>query len=169
MGLTKIMESQFLAGLAMLEESLTLCPGEVWDDPSHKNRFWHIGYHALHYTNLYLSDSLAAFIPWVGQRENYHYLGRLPTPPHDEPKIDEPYDKATLLDYLAYCRARMTIALPKTDFDAPSGFPWLPMDKLELQIYNARHLQHHTGQLADRLRCAGIGLRWVGLVHTPQG
>jgi len=34
---------------------------------------------------------------------------------------------------------------------------------MELHIYNIRHLQHHTGQLMDRLRTAGnIGVAWVG-------
>jgi hypothetical protein len=51
------------------------------------------------------------------------------------------------------------------DFDAPSGFFWLPFSKLELQLYNIRHVQHHTGQLIDRLRTvAGIGVARVGAV-----
>jgi hypothetical protein len=46
--------------------------------------------------------------------------------------------------------------------EAPSGFPFLPFNKLELQFYNIRHTQHHTGQLADRLRNAiNIGTPWV--------
>jgi hypothetical protein len=37
------------------------------------------------------------------------------------------------------------------------------MSKLEHQLVNLRHIQHHTGQLADRLRqAADRGLRWVG-------
>ena len=34
---------------------------------------------------------------------------------------------------------------------------------LEHQIVNIRHIEHHTAQLADRLRSsAGIGIQWVG-------
>jgi hypothetical protein len=37
------------------------------------------------------------------------------------------------------------------------------MSKLEHQFVNLRHPQHHTGQLADRLRQhADLGVRWVG-------
>ena len=47
---------------------------------------------------------------------------------------------------------------------AESGFSWLPMSKLELHFYNIRHLQHHIGQLDDRLRVkADIGIGWIGM------
>jgi hypothetical protein len=37
------------------------------------------------------------------------------------------------------------------------------MSKLEHQLLNIRHLQHHTAQLADRLRQhAGAGIDWIG-------
>lgn len=41
------------------------------------------------------------------------------------------------------------------DLDAPSGFFWLPFNKLELQLYKTRHVQHHAGQLIDRLSTEG--------------
>ncbi len=48
------------------------------------------------------------------------------------------------------------------------GFPWYKTSKLEHQMVNLRHLQHHAAQLADRLRAAlDIGIRWVGA--RPQG
>ena len=48
---------------------------------------------------------------------------------------------------------------------APSGFSWLRFGKTELQLYNIRHIQHHAGQLTDRLRtAAGIGVRWVAAI-----
>jgi len=54
--------------------------------------------------------------------------------------------------------------LPALNLEAPSGFYWLPFNKAELQFYNIRHTQHHTGQLADRLRtAANLGVDWVGL------
>lgn len=46
-------------------------------------------------------------------------------------------------------------------------FEWLPFEKLEHQLYNIRHTQHHTGQLAERLRSRiETGILWVG--HHPQ-
>ena len=49
------------------------------------------------------------------------------------------------------------------DLEAESGFYWLPFDKLELQIYNIRHIQQHTGELCERLGARGdIEVGWVG-------
>ena len=46
---------------------------------------------------------------------------------------------------------------------ADCGFSWYSVSKLEHQIVNIRHIQHHTAQLADRLRAAtGDGVRWHG-------
>jgi hypothetical protein len=49
------------------------------------------------------------------------------------------------------------------DLDSPeSGFSWYQVPELEHQLVNLRHMQHHTAQLADRLRsAAGVGVRWV--------
>jgi len=54
--------------------------------------------------------------------------------------------------------------LQAIDLLAPdSGFSWYrPMGKLEHQLVNLRHLQHHAAQLADRVRNhAGVGVDWV--------
>ena len=66
-------------------------------------------------------------------------------------------------DYLRLCRAEVEKQVPLLRLEDSSGFSWLPFNKFELQLYNIRHLQHHTGQLIERLRSgAGIGMGWVG-------
>jgi hypothetical protein len=164
-----LVQSQYDAALDMLDEAIRTCPEDLWTDPGFKNAFWHIAYHALFYTHLYLSDSLGAFQPWSKGRPEYEFLGdALPWPPHDRPKIGEPYTMAEVLEYAAFCRQEVAAKVPALDLEAASGFNWLPFDKLELQLYNIRHLQHHTGQLSERLRAqAETGIRWVA--HHPQG
>ena len=50
------------------------------------------------------------------------------------------------------------------DLEAEAGFYWLPFDKLELQIYNIRHIHQHTGELCERLGAqGGIEVGWVGM------
>jgi hypothetical protein len=52
----------------------------------------------------------------------------------------------------------------RLDLEAESGFFWLPFDKLELQFYNIRHVQQHTGELSERLGSQGdTEVRWVGM------
>ena len=50
-----------------------------------------------------------------------------------------------------------------TDFRKRSYVDGYKLPKLEHQIVNIRHIEHHMAQLADRLRSsAGIGIQWVG-------
>ena len=44
----------------------------------------------------------------------------------------------------------------------PSGFARRAFSRLEMHLYNLRHIQHHTGQLSAFLRRAGVDTRWVG-------
>ena len=45
----------------------------------------------------------------------------------------------------------------------PGGFPWYRMPKLDHQMMNIRHLQHHTALLSGRLRqVGGIDGGWIG-------
>ena len=143
--------AQYQASLEMLKETITRCPASLWDDPSDKTRFWHIAYHALFYTHLYLQDSEQTFTPWAKHRPEYQYLGQVPWPPYAPPQIGQPYDKATVLEYLVFCQQRVVERVPQLDLEAASGFDWLPFGKLELQFYTIRHIQQHTGELMERL------------------
>ena len=57
--------------------------------------------------------------------------------------------------------------VPVTDLDADSGFHWYPVNKLELQFINIRHIQQHTGELYETLGIReGAELRWVGYTKS---
>ncbi|NIV30349.1 MAG: hypothetical protein GWN58_12900, partial [Anaerolineae bacterium] len=76
------------------------------------------------------------------------------------------YSKEDLLAYLELCRKQVEEQVAAVDLEAESGFHWLPFDKLELQFYNIRHIQQHTGELYERLGAAGgPELHWVGMVR----
>ena len=153
---------QYRAPLAMLGKAIDLCPEPLWFSTDYSNKFWHVAYHAVFYTHFYLHPSDAEFRPWEKHQKDSNYLGPRPWAPNEPVIIDRPYTKAEVLDYCELCRREVDARVPVLDLAAPSGFAWLPFNKLELQFYNIRHLQHHTGQLADRLRTAsGIGLPWV--------
>jgi hypothetical protein len=170
MNTKKVVTSQYGAALAMLKQAVVKCPDALWDDVDRKNRFWHVAYHALFYTHLYLSPSEKEFSAWAKHREEYQFMGPLPWPPHKEPEIGEPYSKEEVLEYFDFVRQTVEDTLPTLDLEAAeSGFFWLPMGKLELQFYNIRHLQQHTGELCERLGTeAGIDVDWVGLGEAPE-
>ena len=169
MDISEILVSQYLASLEMLKQTIAKCPESIWNDPGDKTKFWHIAYHALFYTHLYLQDSEDAFIPWVKHRKEYQFIGRLPWPPHARPQIGEPYDQDTVLEYLAFCQGQVAERVPQLDLEAPSGFDWLPFGKLELQLYTIRHIQQHTGELMERLGTrANMEIDWVGMKHSQE-
>jgi hypothetical protein len=163
-----IVKSQYLAAMAMLKNAITNCPESMWFDTQPKNQFWHIAYHAIFYTHLYISPAESEFKAWDKHRDEYEFMGSLPWPPHDEPKISEPYTQSEVLEYLDFCLKQVEEVLPAINLEAnESGFHWLPFGKLELQFYNIRHLQLHTGELCERLgTTAGIDVDWVGMIHS---
>jgi DinB superfamily len=161
--LVDVIRSQYLASLAMLRQAIERCPDELWTAESPTNPFWHVAYHALFYTDLYLQRSEADFVAWPKHRQEYQFMGQLPWPPHHAPKIEQPYSRADVLEYLDRCRQEVVARLPELDMSAPSGFAWLPFGKLELQLYSIRHVQLHVGELAERLGAqAGVDVGWVG-------
>jgi len=162
MDIRKIIQSQYGAYLDMLKQAVEKCPAFLWDDRRHRNRFWHIAYHALFYTHLYVQPSERDFSPWARHREQYQFMGQVPWPPHAEPKIGEPYTPADVLEYLAMCQQQVEEQVASVNLEAESGFDWLAFNKLELQFYNIRHLQQHVGELCERLGMEKVDVDWVG-------
>ncbi len=163
MNLREVFISQYLAALEMLKETITRCPESIWNSPDDRMKFWNIAYHALFYTHLYLEDSEESFKPWHKHIHEYQFLGQVPWEPHRPPKIGSPYDRETVLEYLAFCQQVVGERITKVNLEAESGFSWLPFTRLELLIYTLRHLQQHTGELMERLGTrTGVELPWVG-------
>jgi DinB superfamily len=150
--LRAVLKNQYHAALAMLREAVERCPAEEWSDTGHKNAFWQLAYHTLFFAHLYLQQNEASFRRWHGQHGG------------DDGISADPYTQEQVLDYLDTCDAMVDSAVDVLDLDSlESGFAWYSMSKLEHQLVNIRHIQHHAAQLADRLRSAAdIGIRWVG-------
>lgn len=165
MDVKAVVTAQYLAALEMLRQVITKCPDELWvrANPAHAGAFWHIAYHALFYTHLYLQPTDADFTPWAKHRPNLNAFGPPPWAPDEVVEPGEPFSQAEILDYLAVCQQEVRQQTQSVDLAAPSGFSWIPFNKLELQLYNIRHLQNHVGELSQRLWAeANIEVRWVG-------
>ena len=158
MDIQAAVQSQYLAALDMLQEAVSLCPPALWDDPADKNRFWHVAYHALYYTHLYLQPTENDFQPWAEHGERLRSLD----PEKMDPQGKAAFTREEVSAYLDFCRAEVRRQVSALEPEAPSGFYWLPFDKLELQFYNLRHLMLHTGELAERLwERAQLEIGWV--------
>lgn len=151
----------------MLRGAIDQCPDSQWRGTTHTNQFWQIAYHALFFTHLYLSPDLASFRPWrehQADNQNPDGIAGPPDPNSTLPLIPTPYSRAQVQEYWKICDAMIDEAVDLLDLNREEcGFDWYKMSKLEHQVVNIRHLQHHTAQLADRLRnAANIGIGWTG-------
>lgn len=163
MDIKPALKRQYHAALQTLRQTIEKCPADLWTADRYPTPFWQVAYHALFFTHLYLQQNEAAFTPWEHHREEYQFLGELPWPPHDPPKIGEPYTQAKIMDYWRVCDAMIDGVIDGLDLEtADCGFWWYGIPKLDHEIMNIRHTQHHAAQLDDRLRAAGVEIDWVG-------
>jgi len=170
------LKSQYHAALAMLRQTIGLCPDETWSGNEHLNSFWQIAYHTLFFAHLYMQPNEEAFRPWEHHQTEVQYPDGIAGPPDPNsplPLVPKPYTKAGVLAYWSVCDQMVDDAIDALDLHSPeSGFSWYRVSKLEHQIINIRHIQHGAAQLADRLRsAAGVGIDWVGACHgeKPRG
>ena len=163
MGLKKIIISQYLASLEMMTQVVKKCPVLLWVNDESGNQFWHVAYHALFYTHLYLASSEEQYIPWGKHNDGYQFMGPVPWPPYEKPEIGSPYSQNEILEFLQFCKEEVLEKTQNLDPEAESGFSWIPVGKMELQFYNIRHLQQHIGELCERLWANDqIEIGWVG-------
>jgi hypothetical protein len=155
MDLAAVLISQYLASLAMLKQTITQCPESIWNAAGDRNRFWQVAYHALFFTHLYLGESEEAFTSWSRHRDGYEDF--------PAPENGEPYDKATILEYLAFCEQQVRERVPRLNMAALAAFHRRSRSTLELQIYSIRHIMQHAGELMERLGArADVEIDWVG-------
>jgi hypothetical protein len=152
--------SQFEASLCMLNDCIEKCPPAQWDAFVAKYPFWQVAYHTLCFVDYYLASGEAAF----QFRPDFHPAG---SREFDDEYPSRRFERDELRAYVAVCRQKATDTLSTETAEslgAASGFARRACSRLELHVYNLRHLQHHVGQLGATLRRVDptIDLRWVG-------
>ena len=157
---------QFGAVIDALDAALVACPdglwtGRIWPNPPppwfprHFAEFWHIAYHTLVWTDLYLAGvPEEAFVtPAPFAQGEIDSVAAQP---------EQPYAREELRVYLASTRQKChTLLTALTDEQArrPVEYAWTggePISYLELQFRNMRHVQEHAAQLLLFLGQHGI-------------
>jgi hypothetical protein len=152
MNILPVIQSQYLAAMEMLKQVIVKCPEALWNAPGDQDPCWRKAYHTLFYAHLYLQENQDSFVPW----EKHH-----------DPDTGLPFTQDDVLEYLAFVQKQVIARVPVLDMENESGFYWLPFTRLELQLYNIRHIQQHAGELYERLGDRkNIELDWVSL--TPD-
>ncbi|MCB9857482.1 MAG: DinB family protein [Phycisphaerales bacterium] len=170
MDVKRALKGQYHAALDMLKRAIELCPDDAWTDDASTLPFWQVAYHTLYFTHLYLNQTEGDFVPWEHHKPDYHDL---PWPADSGTTPEHPYDKSQLLAYWRICDEFVDTAVDRLDLDATdSGFSWHKgFPKLDHQLQNLRHIQHHTAILSARLRAnAGdaADIAWVRFRHIQS-
>ncbi len=159
------LKSQYSATFAMLRQAIELCPDDLWLDESHTNRTWWIAYHATYFTHMYAQVNDYTFKQLKNHPKPDQFSGTITWPPRSKQDPKSPPTREDILLYIDYCESNISPWVDLIDLTVPKcGFWWYKgMDKLEHQFNNLRHIQHHIGQLADRVRnVCDEGGDWVG-------
>ena len=152
------LKAQYRAALWMMEQAIRRCPDTLWDASGpNECPFWRVVFHGLFFTHFYLQKDHKSMRRWAKHRGQLQDT----TGPAAEP--DEVYTKGEMLEYMAFCREMIDGAVDAMDLaSADCGFPWYKLGKLEHQINNIRHIQHHFAQLAARVNAAtGQDVDWT--------
>ena len=153
-----VVKAQYRAALWMMQQAIAQCPDALWlSGTGHDAPYWRIAFHSLFYTHFYLQKDRHSLVRWSKHRGQLQDISGPPT------ALEDVYTRAEAMEYLEFCRAMIDQCVDAMDLNASDcGFPWYNLGKLEHQINNIRHLQHHAAQLGDRLRSAtGNGLDWT--------
>jgi hypothetical protein len=158
----QILTGQFEAALAMLHQCIEACPPEHWEGTIANATFRWVAYHALFFTDLYLSPNEGTF-----ELRELHHRGGDERQPVAAPGLS----KDETLAYVPLCRQKIFASLvteTEESLAGPSGFSWYKITRGEMHLVNIRHIQHHTGQLSAYLRRVDEQfkdrktLRWIG-------
>jgi DinB superfamily len=153
----EILWLQFGASIDMLENAIVACPDDVWGDQFEFSAFWYITYHTLFYLDYYASESPDGFAPPAPYTlSEFDPAGVFP---------DRVYLKAEMLDYLEFAREKVRLLIfgltPET-MALRFVNEYRNYSRLEILLYNMRHVQHHAAQLNLLIRQHGSDApNWV--------
>ena len=151
MNVQEVIQSQYLAALAMLKQAIVKCPPEAWNNPQDKDRFWFVAYHTLRFAHQYLKAQDKSFPRWEQRLHSHQGV---------------PFSKEEILERLAIVERDVAEQIPLMDLNAKTGAAGSLANKFELQLYNIRHIQQHTGELYERLSAYPVKLGWASQRHS---
>ena len=144
-------QSQYEASLKMLSNCIEVYIDDIWFSEKYNNPAWQIAYHAIFYTNIYCSPDEKSIVVWDKSLENYQILGKTPWPPFEKIILKEKYSRQEMLYFIDFVKTNIPGYLNKLEPDKKCWAFWYDLSQFEFQLNNLRHLQHHTGQLIERL------------------
>ena len=155
---------QYRAALQTLEQCIEMCDDETWSAPHPDTAVNQVVFHTLFFTDLYLGFGESSFRDQQFHRDNRELFQDYE---EFEDRIQRNfYSREGCREYLKYCYHKADTTLDGEHaaiLYGDCGFPYRKLTRIELHIYNIRHIQHHAAQLGLRNQLkGGQPLRWVG-------
>lgn len=108
MEIKPVIQSQYLASLAMLKQAVVKCPPEEWDNAQEKDRFWFVAYHTLYYAHRYLRAQNKGYSRWEVRQHSHQGV---------------PFSKEEILERLAFVERDVAGQIPLMDLEENQGMP----------------------------------------------
>lgn len=149
--LKELLWKQFGATIDMLEDSTLVCPETCWD------KIWYAVYHTIFWLDFYSSENPDIFTPPEPfTLSEFDPAGVLP---------ERIYSKTELLQYLEFSRKKVFFLIDGLNEETVKErfiTKKKNYNRIEMILYNIRHVQHHVGQLNLLLRQnADLAGKWV--------
>ncbi|MHA2495687.1 MAG: DinB family protein [Candidatus Hodarchaeales archaeon] len=158
--LSQAIAEQYGAALKMLENIITSCQAELWEDAKRETVVSQVVYHTLFFIDYYLSKDSNERDKFQGKL-GPDYMGERT----DGMEWDKIFSKEELLDYLGDIRQKATTRFTNLTLDElqdESLFHWHGSSVLSSLLYNLRHIMLHVGALHVRLNLvAKEPMKWV--------
>jgi hypothetical protein len=156
--------NQFEAALSTINWCIELTSSKAWGGLVARYPFSQVVFHSLFFADYYLDTDPTAF-----RKQLFHVANAELFDDYEQLQDREPlaiYKKDQLMPYVEFCRqkALMNMATETaSSLAATTTLTRYPMSRLELHLYNIRHLQHHAAQLVLRLRLEqDADIPWIG-------
>jgi len=152
-------KQQYHASIAMLTDCVKQCPDALWEQGEFPRTFARIALHAGFFTQLYMGQNEAAFVPWPDGPADYH----AELEPYGLPAEARVLTQDEAIAYFAYIDSLVDATVDGLDLETEdAGFSWYKnINKLSHQLMNLRHTQGHVGQLSELLMAQGIDTPWL--------
>lgn len=148
-----ICKENYLALMKMLENTIDLCPDNLWADKNLKPQYWQEVYHTIYYLEFYFGSN------WKNKPERFELeenLGEVPI---------TILSKEDLLIYLNEVKEKfleLISNLSAKDLKGKNSYFWTGTTLAHKLIYNIRHSQHHVGKINSILSSSGVDAAdWV--------
>ncbi|MHA2231468.1 MAG: DinB family protein [Candidatus Hodarchaeales archaeon] len=158
--LSQAIAEQYGAALMMLENIITSCQNELWEDVTKETVVSQVVYHTLFFIDYYLGKDKEEREKFAGKLGK-DFMGERT----DGMEWNKIYSKTELLDYLGNIRQKANdrfTELTLEELQNKSLFHWHGSSILSSLLYNLRHIMLHVGALHVRLNLVGKEpMKWV--------